>query len=289
MLDVLELLNSLDINVKVIDISRRGLTKLPDLSRFKKLKTLYCQHNELTSLNSLIHHELIELNCSYNKLTSLPDLNVLTLDCRNNQLTSLPPFINLIELFCSNNQLTSLPTFGLNNIEILNISNNKLTYLSCLALNDKLRLLDCSHNELTYLPHFNDNLKNIWCSNNQLNFLPTSLLDKKIFIDIHNNPINKIFVNVDIGTIKINSFLTPTYNLDRPHIYTLMNKWNHFREFYFLSKLQKKIISWMWKSRETKIKEQFHPKHLHHFLEKNNISQDDGEEMDKFLNLDKWD
>jgi hypothetical protein len=45
----------------------------------------------------------------------------------------------------------------------------------------------------------------------------------------------------------------------------------------------------MWKSREAKIKEQFHPRHLLCFLENNNISEDDGEELDKFLNLDKWD
>ena len=62
-----------------------------------------------------------------------------------------------------------------------------------------------------------------------------------------------------------------------------INQWNHFREFYFLSKLRKKIISWMWKSRESKIREQFHPSHLIRFLETNNISENDGEEMDKFL------
>jgi hypothetical protein len=39
----------------------------------------------------------------------------------------------------------------------------------------------------------------------------------------------------------------------------------------------------MWKSRETKIKEQFHPKHLHRFLENNNVSENDSEEMDMFL------
>ena len=33
----------------------------------------------------------------------------------------------------------------------------------------------------------------------------------------------------------------------------------------------------------TKIKEQFHPKHLYHFLEDNNVSEDDSESLDKFL------
>jgi hypothetical protein len=47
-----------------------------------------------------------------------------------------------------------------------------------------------------------------------------------------------------------------------------INKWNHFREFYFLSKLRKKFISWMWKSRETKIKELCNPIHLQNIINK---------------------
>jgi hypothetical protein len=39
----------------------------------------------------------------------------------------------------------------------------------------------------------------------------------------------------------------------------------------------------MWKSRETKIRQQFHPSHLIRFLENNNVSEDDGETMDLFL------
>ena len=47
-------INSLPDDIQIIDLSERQLTYLPDLSRFKQLK---------------------QLNCSYNKLTSLPDLN----------------------------------------------------------------------------------------------------------------------------------------------------------------------------------------------------------------------
>jgi hypothetical protein len=39
----------------------------------------------------------------------------------------------------------------------------------------------------------------------------------------------------------------------------------------------------MWKSKEANIREQFHPRHLVSFLEKNNILDEDGEAIDKFL------
>nr|QBK89492.1 MAG: hypothetical protein LCPAC001_00020 [Pithovirus LCPAC001] len=68
------------------------------------------------------------LNCSYNKLTSLP-----------NDLTSPK------ELYCSHNQLTSLP--------------NNLT---------KLEKLLCSFNKLTSLPNSLTKLEEIYCSGNKL-------------------------------------------------------------------------------------------------------------------------
>ena len=40
----------------------------------------------------------------------------------------------------------------------------------------------------------------------------------------------------------------------------------------------------MWKSRESKIREQFHPRHLISFLENNDVSEDDLETIEKFLN-----
>ena len=66
--------------------------------------------------------------------------------------------------------------------------------------------------------------------------------------------------------------------------YDRISKIETFRERYFLMKFKKKIISWLWKSRESKIHQQFHPKHLHNFLEHNNVLEDDGETLDKFLN-----
>ena len=221
MTNIIDYLNSLKSDIIIIDISDRDLTELPDLSRFKKLKQLYCGNNQLTSLPHL-NNNLEQLHCRNNQLTYLPPLNknLKHLSCHNNQLTFLPPLNNLEHLYCYHNQLTYLP-----------------------SLNDKLWSLGCSYNKLTSLPNLNDNLTTLFC---------------------YENPINEI-----IGTVTKRK----------------INKWNHFREFYFILKLRKKFISWLWKSRESKIREQFHPSHLINFLKNNNVSEDDTDTLNKFLNI----
>ena len=256
-------------NTKDINISCCNISILPNLSKFTFLKILNISHNNLINfdnfdLNSLIH--LQTLDCSHNNLTHLPFLqNLKVLNCSFNKLTYIQLNHSLVSLICSNNNLTHLKSMP----------------------HMKLQFINCAYNKLTYLPVLN-NLIHLECSKNLLTTLPNDLnLNKIGKIQCYYNPI----MNQIIGNLFINPrFYIYYYDLHNDGITkNKINKWNHFREFYFLSKLQKKFISWMWKSRETKIKEQFHPKHLHHFLEKNNISQDDGEEMDKFLNLDKWD
>jgi hypothetical protein len=59
---------------------------------------------------------------------------------------------------------------------------------------------------------------------------------------------------------------------------------NCFRKRFYLLKFKKIFISLMWKSREMKIQEQFHPKHLYEFLQNNKVSEEDNESLDAFLN-----
>jgi hypothetical protein len=189
----------------------------------------------------------MHLYCGYNKSTNLPLLN--------NKLQ---------QINCNNNLLTYLPP--LNKITNLDCSHNLLTYLPPL---NKLIHLYCSHNLLTYLPPLNDELGFLYCSNNKLLFLPN--LKNLPSLYCHDNPIYDILKKHAIG-FEIN--------------YEKNNKWNHFREFYFLSKLRKKFVSWMWKSREERIRQRFHPNHLHEFFKNNLIQDDDNASLDIFLN--KW-
>jgi len=120
-------LNSLSKDIFTLDISNKGITSLPDLTRFKNLKALNCSDNQLTSLPTLPQNLEI-LYCYYNQLTLLPTLpqNLKALYCSYNQLTSLPTLPqNLKALNCSHNQLTSLPTLP-QNLEILNCYYNPI-------------------------------------------------------------------------------------------------------------------------------------------------------------------
>ena len=142
-----EYLNLLPLDTTEIDVSRRGLTYLPDLSRFKQLTHLNCSYNYLRELPPL-NNKLTHLYCSDNHLTWLPHLNnnLTHLNCSSNQLTWLPPLNNtLIQLDCSGNKLTELP-----------------------PLNNNLTQLYCSFNCLTSLPPLNNNLTHLYCSRNNI-------------------------------------------------------------------------------------------------------------------------
>jgi len=140
-------LDSLPDNVHMINVIFENLDYLPDLSRFKNLKKLYCSYNELTSL-PVLPENLEILCCDNNKLTSLPILpkKLKILRCSNNKLILLPSLPeNLENLYCYNNQLTLLPN-----------------------LPEKLKKLWCDYNKLTSLPVLPENLKELYFDKNPI-------------------------------------------------------------------------------------------------------------------------
>ena len=243
-------LNSLSEDRLTLTINSRNITVLPDLTRFKNLKKLYCGFNKLTSLPTTLPESLEILHCSYNTLTSLPDLknlkNLKRLYCSNNQLTSLPNPLpqGLEELICSDNQLTSLPDLkNLKNLKELNCSDNQLISLPN-TLPESLEILYCFDNKLTYLPN---------------------LPEKTIYIYYPNNPVYNI-LNVDI---KNNSLIKVKKNI------IIFNK---FRHLYYSLKFKKQLRKWLWeKVREKQIMDKYHPNYL---LEK----LDENTDLDEFLN-----
>lgn len=68
------------------------------------------------------------LNCSYNKLTKLPDLPYcISLMCGNNMLTKLPHMPNCVSLQCQNNLLSYIPDKAYN---LVTCKNNKYLYIN---------------------------------------------------------------------------------------------------------------------------------------------------------------
>ena len=198
-------LNSLSEDILTLTIDSRGLTVFPDLTRFKKLKELYCDYNKLSSLPTTLPERLEELICSHNQLTSLPNLTKLK---------------KLKELNCSDNQLNSLPN----------------------TLPESLETLYCFDNKLTYLPN---------------------LPEKTIYIYYPNNPIYNI-LNVDINN---NSLIKIKQNIKIV---------NNFRHLYDSLQFKKQFIKWLWKSREKKIMEKYHPNYLW-------VNLDENTDLDEFL------
>jgi Leucine-rich repeat (LRR) protein len=99
------------------------------------LQYLWCDSNQLTTLNVSTNTALTSLHCSINQLTTL---NVSTntalqaLDCYNNSLTGLNVSANtaLTGLSCAGNQITGLNVSTNTALMELNCSGNELTSLN---------------------------------------------------------------------------------------------------------------------------------------------------------------
>jgi Leucine-rich repeat (LRR) protein len=247
---------------------------LPDLSRFYKLKILWCCINILTSLPPL-PSTLKILHISYNKLTSLPPLpsTLKELYCFNNQLTYLPPLPSTLErLYCSNNQLTSLPPLP-SNLNRLNCYYNQLTYLPLLP--STLKSLECSNNQLTSLPLLPYNLEQLYCCSNKLICLPLLPSTLEIF-NCNNNPLPDYYIKKD-KNMYMNEYITQLRNQ--------INTVNHFRELFYALKYKKQFLDLLWvQIREPKIRNKYHPNNLITMLEgRDEITLDELDDL-----IDNW-
>jgi len=109
------------------------LTSL-DVSGATALTTLYCQDNQLASLDVSSNTTLNYLHCPYNQLTSIDvsaNIALTVLGCSSNQLTSLDLSNNtaLTNLWCNGNQLTSLDVSNNTALTELICNSNQLTSL----------------------------------------------------------------------------------------------------------------------------------------------------------------
>ena len=127
-------------------------------------------------------------------------------------------------------------------ISTLNISNKGIKSLPDLTIFKNLKTLNCYNNQLTSLPTLPQNLQYLYCSNNS---------------------IYEIVNNDSLITIKQN-------------IQTL----NNFRHLYYCLKFKSQFWHLLWKIKEPKIMQKYHPSYLDELLTNENIDID--------MVLDNW-
>lgn len=136
-------------------VTSKNLTSLAGVGHYTRITTLYCDYNQLTTLNASGLAELQYLVCNDNRLTTLnvSGLTKLkTLWCYNNQLTTLNAggLTELGDLQCNDNQLTALSLSGSTKLWRLLCYNNKLATLDLSGLT-ALLTLNCYANDLSAL------------------------------------------------------------------------------------------------------------------------------------------
>ena len=198
-------LQTLDITnlsqLEVLNCSNNFLSQLNLNS--STLNQLYCDHNNISSLNFLEDALQLEtLNCSYNLLTqiNLTDFVLLTdLNCSNNLLTSIDLNSNgqLIKLSLANNLITSLVLINMSSLEEFDCSFNSLNQLVLQNLN-QLRKLNFRNNSLTGFNFIGiSGLQDLDCSYNQLTAIDLTGYSSLINLNCSHNQLSVInFVNL---------------------------------------------------------------------------------------------
>ncbi|MGH1388254.1 DUF7619 domain-containing protein [Kordia sp.] len=184
------------VNVEILDCSGNNLNGVLDLSSLSNLKKLYCDDNEITSLNVSGSLDLDELNCKENQITSLDvtaNQNLLILNCSNNNMSTLSFGSSLEELDCQINSITAINV----------TSNTNLRELNCFF--NQISVIDVSQNLI---------LENLQIGNNSISQLDVTQNTNLKTLSIPNNSISNIDVTTCLNLVSLNVEYNSLSNLD---------------------------------------------------------------------------
>ena len=121
-------------NTSSLLVTSKSLTSLAGVGHYTRITILYCDQNQLTTLNASGLAELQYLVCNDNQLTALNlsgSTKLWRLQCYNNNLATLDlsGLTALLTLDCYMNNLTSLDLNGLTELTNLNCYANELSAL----------------------------------------------------------------------------------------------------------------------------------------------------------------
>ncbi|OWR44506.1 PH domain leucine-rich repeat-containing protein phosphatase 2 [Danaus plexippus plexippus] len=146
-----------------LDVSQNSIEVLV-LSSLRGLRELYAAHNSIQHL-ALHGASLRVLHAPYNNMenltTMVPPINLVEMNLTYNKLSSLPQWISgcsdltklfakIEELVLSGNSLSKLPDNlpQMNNIKIVRAHSNRLRSVPMFACSASVKILDFAHNEL---------------------------------------------------------------------------------------------------------------------------------------------
>lgn len=185
-----------------LNVSSSSITDLKGIQDFVSLKSLYCQQNNIISLDLTQNIDLTYLNASTNQLNNLEiskNLGLSTLYCNKNQLTTLnlSENIELKKIICSDNLLSNLNVTNNVLLTDLNCGNNKLSDLD-VTQNIVLINLYCHFNQIASLNVTkNIDLKWLMCHFNELTAIDVSQNTKLDLLDCLNNKITSLDVSAN--------------------------------------------------------------------------------------------
>lgn len=195
-------------DVTEINVNSHNIQSLNGIEFFTVLTTLYCDNNQLTTLNISRNTLLKTLGCSKNRLYALDtskNTKLNWLDCQSNQLTELKVSKNtaLSMLNCNNNILTSLDVSKNTELTMLSCRGNQLSYLD-VSQNTILKELYCSQNKI-----FGKNMNNLI---NSLCLCETSShANLYVFDDTEGNE-NNVCTETQVAAAKTKGWIAKYYD-----------------------------------------------------------------------------
>ena len=212
--------------VTSLSISALGISDLTGIEYFTALEQLFCDSNQLGTLDVSNNTALTILNCGGNQLTSLDVSNntaLTALRCYDNQLTTLDVSQNtaLWKLDCWGTQLTSLDVSNNTALTYFWCDFNQLTSLD-VSQSTALVFLSCGANQLTSLDVSNNTALDVaYCPSNNLTSLDLRNGNNTNFAvnNYTGNP-NLTCISVDDAVWSTANWTVANGNIDPQHYFS---------------------------------------------------------------------
>lgn len=196
-------------SLKSLDLSKKQVSCVQDISQCVHLRKLNLSHNEILSSDSLLgivnNVNLTWLNLSNNKLDSADFVRKLTmlsvLNLSQNSLKNIPIHVQNLEklkaLILNNNEISMIENLdSLSKLNTLVLSHNQICELDGLDALTSLSKLSVAHNEITSFPRLQTlkNLKELRLNDNKICNIPEWVQDLSSLeiLDIGNNSISNL-------------------------------------------------------------------------------------------------